>query len=87
MTNYSKISHPAELGAMIRKHRKSSRISIQTISGLTCLGMRFISEAERGKETAEIGKIIQLIESLGLELWIFPRGQMQNIIKNQKETE
>jgi hypothetical protein len=36
--------------------------------------VRFLSELERGKETAEIGKVLRVLERLGLELVVVPRG-------------
>jgi hypothetical protein len=36
--------------------------------------MRFLSEFERGKETAEIGKVLKALRTLGLEVIIQPRG-------------
>jgi hypothetical protein len=36
--------------------------------------MRFLSEFERGKETAEIGKVLKALRTLGLEVIIQPRS-------------
>ncbi len=35
---------------------------------------RFLSEFERGKETAEIDKVLKVLRTLGLEVVIKPRG-------------
>ena len=35
--------------------------------------MRFLSELERGKETAELGKSLQVLFNLGLEVIVQPR--------------
>jgi HTH-type transcriptional regulator/antitoxin HipB len=40
---------------------------------LAGMGPRLIGEIERGKPTAEIGKVFQLLASLGLTLSIQPR--------------
>jgi hypothetical protein len=37
------------------------------------VGPRLIGEIERGKSTAEIGKVFQLLASLGLDISIQPR--------------
>jgi HTH-type transcriptional regulator/antitoxin HipB len=34
-----------------------------------------LSEFERGKETAEIGKVLKALRTLGLEVIIQPRGR------------
>jgi transcriptional regulator with XRE-family HTH domain len=71
---YGKIQTTKELGQMVRAHRKSRRLTLETISGLGNLSTRFLSEFERGKETAEIGKILKALRTLGLEVIIQPRG-------------
>ena len=38
--------------------------------------MRFLSELERGKETAEIGKALHALRLLGLEVVLSPRAQV-----------
>ena len=38
------------------------------------MSIRFLSELERGKKTAEIGKTLEIINKLGLELSINTRG-------------
>jgi len=64
----------AELGRCVREHRKARGLTLETVSGLSNLGPRFLSEFERGKETAEIGKVLKTLRVLGLEVVIRPRG-------------
>lgn len=64
-----------ELGRLIRERRKSRRLTLEAISGLANLGPRFLSELERGKETAEVGKVLKTLKVLGLELVVRPRGR------------
>jgi len=63
-----------ELGRLVRLHRKKRGLTLETVSGLSNLGIRFLSEFERGKETAEIGKVLKALHVLGLEVHIRPRG-------------
>ncbi len=67
-----------ELGDLVRVHRKSKKLTLETISGLSNLSMRFISEFERGKETAEIGKVLTALQTLGLEIVVRPRRQSKD---------
>ena len=69
---YGSIRSTEELGDLIRRHRKSRGLSLKTTSGLAGLGIRFLSEFERGKETAEIGKILKTLEALELDVIIRP---------------
>jgi y4mF family transcriptional regulator len=68
------ISTTAELGALIREHRRRAGVRQADAAALCGVGTRFLSEVERGKETAEIGRVLQVPTRLGLELRVTPRG-------------
>ena len=61
------------LGRAIRAHRKRRHLTLESVSGLSNLSMRFLSEMERGKKTAEVGKIFDALQVLGLEVVVRPR--------------
>ncbi len=67
------ISSPEQLGTLIRQVRKGQGITQEDLSSLVGVGPRLIGEIERGKPTAEIGKVFQLLTGLGLVLSIQPR--------------
>lgn len=73
-TRYGAVRSAEELGQLARAHRKSRQLTLETISGLGNLSPRFLSEFERGKETAEIGKVLKALRTLGLEVIIQPRS-------------
>lgn len=62
-----------ELGSLIRQVRKSQRLTQEDLSGLAGFGNRFIIDLERGKETVQAQKVIDLLGLLGLELVIRKR--------------
>lgn len=68
-----KITNSAELGSVIRKRRKELGYTQQFLSDFTGLSVTFISQVERGKSTAEIEKIIQLVNILGLDMLVEER--------------
>ncbi len=71
---YGSIRTTEELGRLARANRKQQNLTLERFSGLGKLSMRFLSEFERGKETAEIGKVLKAIDTLGLEVVIQPRS-------------
>ena len=73
--DYGPIQTTSALGRLVRVHRKQRGLTLETLSGLGNLSTRFLSEFERGKETAEIGKVRKALHTLGLEVIIRPRGQ------------
>lgn len=48
---------------------------MKTVSGFANVSMRFLSELERGKKTAEIGKALHALRLLGLEVVVLPRRE------------
>lgn len=58
----------AQLGALVRRRRKDLDLTQAELAGLSGLGERFVSEVERGKETAELGKVLRLLDRLGLSV-------------------
>jgi HTH-type transcriptional regulator/antitoxin HipB len=61
------------LGKAIRRHRKSLGLTQQDAAGLCGVGERFLSELERGKESASLGKALQVIRRLGLRVILTDR--------------
>lgn len=61
---------PKQLGAVIRARRKELKVTQKDLA-MTCgTGLRFISDIEKGKPTCQIGKVLKVIQALGLELRI-----------------
>jgi HTH-type transcriptional regulator/antitoxin HipB len=58
----------SELGAMIRARRKALGVTQAELAGLSGVGPRFIVELERGKPTAELGKVLRVLERLGVRI-------------------
>jgi len=73
-TAYGRIRTATDLGRLVRAHRKDKGLTLETVSGLGNLSTRFLSEFERGKETAEIGKILKALRTLGLDVIVQPRA-------------
>lgn len=71
--NYGVIRNAQELGQVARAYRKQQRVTLKTIARFCRLSPRFMSEFERGKETAEIGKVLKALRTQGLELAVLPR--------------
>ncbi len=67
-----------ELGAILRSRRKAQGLTLEQLSGLSGLGIRFLSELERGKATAELGKSLQVAALLGLDCFLIPRSQLSS---------
>jgi y4mF family transcriptional regulator len=63
-----KIRTTSDLAEFIRTHRKARGLTQTDLAGASDLGPRFIGDLERGKPTCQIGKTLQLLGMLGIEL-------------------
>lgn len=63
-----------DIGNALRAERKRQRLSLERLSGLANVSMRFLSEVERGKPTAELGKVLKVLATLGLEVDVRSRA-------------
>jgi len=59
-----------EIGNRIKDKRNLLELTQKDVALSTGLGIRFISEAENGKPTCEIEKVLQLLSALGLKITI-----------------
>ena len=64
------ISSINNLGNLIRLERKKQALTQAQLAGLSGVGIRFLSELERGKNSCEIGKTLHILKMLGLTLSI-----------------
>ena len=69
-----KIRSVEELGEAIRTRRKELHYTQAFLAEFTGFSVSFISDVERGKATAEIGKSLQLLMILGLDLSVERRA-------------
>ena len=68
------------LGDVVRQHRKLQGATQVEFASLCGVGVRFISDLENGKPTVQMGKVLQVLNSLGLELVLKPRGWTESAL-------
>jgi len=66
---------PAELGALVRARRRALGTTQIELAALADVGPRFIGDLERGKATLEIGKVLRVLDRLGLRLSVRGREE------------
>ncbi|MDP6418680.1 MAG: type II toxin-antitoxin system Y4mF family antitoxin [Candidatus Krumholzibacteria bacterium] len=57
-----------QLGATIRRRRKDLGVTQKDLAMICGTGLRFIVDLEKGKQTCQIGKILLVIQALGLKV-------------------
>lgn len=61
-----------ELGRIVRAARRAQGLRQDQLAGAAGVGVRFLSELERGKTTARVGKVLAVLEALGCKVRIEP---------------
>jgi len=64
------VKSAADIGNAVRKKRKEDSLTLADAAALCGVGYRFLSDLENGKPTAELGKTLQVLTGLGLEITI-----------------
>ncbi len=65
-----KISSAPDIGRAIRKKRKDDGLTLADAAALCGVGYRFMSDLENGKSTAQLGKVLQVLNALGLDVFV-----------------
>lgn len=63
-----------QIGAAVRRARKAQGLRQPDLAGACGTSVRFISELERGKATAQVGKVLEVLRMLGLRLEVVDRS-------------
>lgn len=56
------------LNEFVKRKRKSSKLTQKEMAKKAGVGLRFVRELERGKETLKMNKVNQVLELFGYEL-------------------
>lgn len=62
------ISSAAELGKILRAARKESGFTQRDAAALCNVSLPFLNAIERGKPTAQIGKVLDVCSRYGIEI-------------------
>lgn len=66
----------SDLGSALRQARKARNLRLEDVALTAGVGIRFISELERGKTTARLAETLRVAAALGVNLTLDdPRSQ------------
>lgn len=68
------IATSADIGSLTRAERKRQGFTQTELAGLCGVGLTFLSNLENGKQTAELGKTLNVLTMLGIDLFAERRG-------------
>lgn len=59
------------IGDKVRQLRREQGITQAQLAGLANTGIRFIGDLENGKATCQLGKVLKVLEALGVDIHIY----------------
>ncbi len=62
------IQSAEELGRVIRAVRKSSQVRQDDLAAVVGVSRQFTVDVEKGKPTVQLGRVLRLLQELGIEL-------------------
>ena len=82
---YGRVRSPREIGQLARLERKRQNLTLDEVYSASGLTTRFLSEFERGKPNASLGRVMQALQLLGLELLVLPRGEAGRLLTHRRQ--
>jgi|ACXJ01.1.fsa_nt_gi y4mF family transcriptional regulator len=69
------IKNTEDIGRFIRETRKKQKLTQRDLASLMGAGSRLLTDIERGKPTARVGRILEALDLLGLNVILVERGE------------
>lgn len=63
----------SDIGAAVRNKRKDDGLTLADAAALCGVGYRFMSDLENGKSTVQLGKVLQVLNALGVDIYTVSR--------------
>jgi HTH-type transcriptional regulator / antitoxin HipB len=63
---------PKDLGKIVRDTRKKLGVTQKDLALTSGTGLRFVIDLEKGKETCQIGKVLTILQTMGIKLVLTP---------------
>ena len=70
----TRVKNPADLGRVIRQYRRKKGLTQRQLADRCGCSIMYLSNLERGKETAELGIAMRIVNILGLNMNVCERG-------------
>lgn len=63
---------PKQIGTLVREARKNLGVTQRDLALTSGTGLRFIIELEKGKPTCQMGKVLIVLQTLGIQVELTP---------------
>lgn len=67
---HHRITTVADLGVLVRAARKDAQVRIDDFAATVGMSKQFMTDVELGKPGVQLGKVLQVLEELGLQVYV-----------------
>jgi y4mF family transcriptional regulator len=68
------LTNASQLAEIVRQERKRQKVSQTRLAQLADVGVRFVRDLEDGKETVQLNKVLNVLETLGIAIELSSMG-------------
>jgi y4mF family transcriptional regulator len=68
------LTNASQLAEIVRQERKRQKVSQTRLAQLANVGVRFVRDLEDGKETVQLDKVLNVLETLGIAIELSSMG-------------
>lgn len=68
------LTNASQLAEIVRQERKRQKVSQIRLAQLADVGIRFVRDLEDGKETVQLDKVLNVLETLGIAIELSSMG-------------
>jgi HTH-type transcriptional regulator / antitoxin HipB len=66
---------PSEIASAVKSARRALKLRQADLAAAAGVGVRFVVELEQGKPTVELGKVLKVLDALGLDSRLVSRAE------------
>jgi transcriptional regulator with XRE-family HTH domain len=81
-----RINSVADLGLLVRATRRAHGLRLDDVAGSANVGPVFVGDLEHGKETVQMGRVLRLLEELGIQVIADVPGSAQPEFERLRQT-
>lgn len=82
---YTRVASVQDIGSLVRATRKGARIRLDDLAGTVKMSKQFVSDLELGKPGVQLGKVLQVLQEMGLYLYVdVPDSTVQQLERSKE---
>lgn len=82
---HTRVASIQDIGSLVRAARKGADIRLDDLAATVKLSKQFVNDLELGKPGVQLGKVLQVLQELGLYLYVdAPDATVQQLERSKK---